>query len=216
MPDKEIFDPDTFEALRCRLLALEERSTRHAQEAQAISREITDLAAAMVLKAATTSWGSVKRDSGRLSDEGIRNMHAAFANNMRVGEAARTFGISQSAASARYKEWRASQRSAPPVYPAPAPAPPTSAVHPAPGAEPEPAASAIPPAPEPKTEPPAPPAPASAPEPEPPADAAAVTPTPELEPSIPPVSAPEPEPEPPVAPKPKRRSRRKAKPTEDG
>lgn len=168
--------PVTFKGIHSRVIALEERVKRLAEEAQKIASEIADLNIDMIIK--STDWIdqgiSLKRDSGRLTDEGIRAIKDAFANGMKVGEAARHFGISQSAASSRYKEWRATRAAEPVRAPTPPPEtvivpepPPPAPVlaltfaseHPAP--EPEP----VPPPAEPSSSEPAPalePAPSAA------------------------------------------------------
>lgn len=116
----------TYKAIQLRVIALDERVKRLAKEAEDIAREVAALNTDMLVKSADMidQNVSLKRDSGRLTDEGIRAIKDAFANGMKVGEAARYFGISQSAASNRYKEWRATR----PGEPAQAPTPPSDTV----------------------------------------------------------------------------------------
>ena len=97
-------DPDTFAAIRLRMIALQERSEKFAKEAQHIAREVRNLSDALLSKSKPGS-GSLKRDDGRLNEAGVEALNAAFANGMGVMEASKAFGISPSAASNRRKIW---------------------------------------------------------------------------------------------------------------
>lgn len=101
-------DPNTFMALRQRMYALQERCEQLVKEAQGIAREVADLATDLLVEA-EPGVGTLKRPDGRLNEAGIRAIESAFANGMGVADAAKTFGISASAASTRRKVWQASR-----------------------------------------------------------------------------------------------------------
>jgi predicted DNA binding protein len=92
-----------------RLEGLEQRATAMVEDARHLAKEAAEIRSLLFAAQPSDEEGisNMKREDGRLTDEGIRAINAAYETGATVTQVAKRFGITASGASQRRKIWLA-------------------------------------------------------------------------------------------------------------